>query len=196
MKTKRESYKGANAANKKAREAAAAKRSLKKTETLVAQMAVIAESSKFYGGKPVPPAVLLAGTGGWCPAGKHALDVAGQACEVCEREETTRLLAQKCPHGVAVRIESCDACDEAAAIIKASEVEPLMCAPLSVDEAEAVRTALVEARHLLELVSIPLMGGGCGARHPVTLVEYALTKAEALVSNSMRLPKPVAPPSK
>ena len=187
---KRESYKGANAANKKAREAAA-KRGLKKTETLVAQMAAIEASSKFYGGKPVPPAAVLAGTGGWCPAGKHALDVAGQDCESCEREETTNLLAQKCPHGVKIRIESCESCDEAERILKGSEV-PAATPPtarLTLEDAEVIRAALMESRHLLELVTQPLMGGGCGARHPVTLVEYALARAESLMALAMRQAK-------
>lgn len=60
-------------------------------------------------------------------------------------------------------------------------------ASLTLEEANEVKEALVEARHLLELVSGPLLGSrGCGERHPVTLVGYQLQRAEALMGVAMR----------
>jgi len=59
-------------------------------------------------------------------------------------------------------------------------------------EAAAVHEAMVEARHLLDRVVDPLLGGGCGALHPVTKVGNALTEAERLIRNAMM--KRDAPP--
>jgi len=63
---------------------------------------------------------------------------------------------------------------------------------MTLDEAAEVHEAMVEARHLLDRVVDPLLGGGCGALHPVTKVGHALTKAERLIRNAMM--KRDAPP--
>jgi hypothetical protein len=67
---------------------------------------------------------------------------------------------------------------------EADGTQPVM---MTLDEAATIHEAMVEARHLLDRVVDPLLGGGCGALHPVTKVGHALTKAERLLRNAMML---------
>lgn len=55
---------------------------------------------------------------------------------------------------------------------------------LALEDAETVRMALVEARHLIELVAQPLLGA-CNGQHPVNDVRKALTKAEVLMERAL-----------
>ena len=104
---------------------------------------------------------------GMCSAKKHGLDYEGQPCDYCADEDAAAETQQ-----------------EAANILKASE---LPTAKLMLTDAEKVRAALVEGRHLFELLSTTILGSACSALHPIVKVEHALREAERLIANAIRL---------
>lgn len=125
--------------------------------------------------KPTPVPAAKPKWNGLCAAG-HGLDYEGQPCDYCARLETAALLREKCPHGVATRIESCDVCDRTVRLTAA--------------DAASVEEALRGLRQVLELVKAPLLGlDPLPSNSPASEVVARGLAAEAVIRQALT-PKP------